>query len=266
MALSKLSGDEQRILFTQLCNVLDPGLAVALSSANNELRTATEALLPQLRADHEAAAALCRKMGTQSCKELREAKKIEWGNRDLFALGSARRAFLRTRRPSSPRAAPCSSAYPACGPALWPPRDQPLAAAAPPASLPTGRGWRCSRPRRGADQAGCMPVRRCADADRPGERPSRPPAECPPRRLPASPAPHRVLWLPRLAALASPLPRRSCCCEFVISDMRRSDRVARRGSLGWERRDICAKGKEKKINFRDLVLVGRGRGGRKGVL
>ena len=81
-----------------------------------------------------------------------------------------------------------------------------------------------------------MPVRRCADADRPGERPSRPPAECPPRRLPASPAPHRVLWLPRLAALASPLPRRSCCCEFQASS--RHQKRSRRGSLGWERRDF----------------------------
>ena len=41
MALSKLSGDEQGILFVQLCNVLDPGIAVALSSVSNELRTAT---------------------------------------------------------------------------------------------------------------------------------------------------------------------------------------------------------------------------------
>ena len=76
MALAALSGDEQRILFTQLCNVLDPGLAVALSSASNELRTATQALLPQLRADHEAAAALCLKAGLRSCKELREAKMV----------------------------------------------------------------------------------------------------------------------------------------------------------------------------------------------
>ena len=37
MALSRLSGDEQGILFVQLCNVLDPGIAVALSSVNNEL-------------------------------------------------------------------------------------------------------------------------------------------------------------------------------------------------------------------------------------
>ena len=47
MALSKLSGDEQGIIFSQLCNVLDPGVAVALSSVSNELRTATQGLLPQ---------------------------------------------------------------------------------------------------------------------------------------------------------------------------------------------------------------------------
>ena len=34
MALSKLSGDEQRILFIQLCNVLEPRTAVYLSSAS----------------------------------------------------------------------------------------------------------------------------------------------------------------------------------------------------------------------------------------
>ena len=45
MALAALSGDEQRILFSQLCNVLDPGVAVALSSVSNELRAATLALL-----------------------------------------------------------------------------------------------------------------------------------------------------------------------------------------------------------------------------
>ena len=89
MALSKLSGDEQRILFTQLCNVLDPGLAVALSSVSNELRTATQALLPQLRADHEAAAALCLKVGLRSCKELREAKEVSWYYKGLSAADLA---------------------------------------------------------------------------------------------------------------------------------------------------------------------------------
>tara|TARA_B100000787_G_scaffold91729_1_gene67784 strand:- start:552 stop:704 length:153 start_codon:yes stop_codon:yes gene_type:complete len=40
MALLSLSGDEQRIIFTQLCNVLDPRVAVALSGASLELWTA----------------------------------------------------------------------------------------------------------------------------------------------------------------------------------------------------------------------------------
>ena len=85
MALAALSGDEQRILFVQLCNVLDPGLAVALSSVNNELRELTQALLQQLRTDHEAAAALGLKLGMPSCKELREAQEINYFSKDLTA-------------------------------------------------------------------------------------------------------------------------------------------------------------------------------------
>ena len=83
MALLSLSGDEHRSIFTQLCNVLDPRTAVALSSASNELRTATQALLQQLRAVHEAAAALCRKVGLRSCKELREAQTVDLYKRGL---------------------------------------------------------------------------------------------------------------------------------------------------------------------------------------
>ena len=59
MALCALSGDEQRILFVQLCNVLEPRIAVYLSSASHELWELTPALREQLRAGHEAAAALC---------------------------------------------------------------------------------------------------------------------------------------------------------------------------------------------------------------
>ena len=84
MALSKLSGDEAGIVFVQLCNVLEPRLAVYLSSVNNELREPTQPLLQQLRADHEAAAALCHKVGLQSCKELREAKEVRWVGKGLF--------------------------------------------------------------------------------------------------------------------------------------------------------------------------------------
>ena len=76
MALSKLSGDEEGILFVQLCNVLDPGIAVALSSVNNELRTATRVPLQQLKTGHEAAAALCRKLGYRNCKALREEEEV----------------------------------------------------------------------------------------------------------------------------------------------------------------------------------------------
>ena len=78
MALAALSGDEQRIIFIQLCNVLEPRLAVYLSSTCNELREPTLALLQQLKTDHEAAAALCFKVGMRSCKELREAKGFDW--------------------------------------------------------------------------------------------------------------------------------------------------------------------------------------------
>ena len=90
MALvSKLSGDEQRIVFGQLCNVIEPRLAVYLSSTCSELREPTLALLHQLRTDHELAAALCDKVGLRSCKELRELYTIKWTNKDLSAADLA---------------------------------------------------------------------------------------------------------------------------------------------------------------------------------
>ena len=91
MAYSKLSGDEQCIIFSQLCNVLEPSVALAFSSTSSELRALTPALRQQLRAGHEVVAALCLKMGHRfaslpayrqgfyvpsSCKELREATKL----------------------------------------------------------------------------------------------------------------------------------------------------------------------------------------------
>ena len=85
MALAALSEDGQRIVFTQLCNVLDPGVAVALSSVNHGLWAATQALRQQLKAHHEVATALGCKAGLQSCKALREAKKVEWYNNGLTA-------------------------------------------------------------------------------------------------------------------------------------------------------------------------------------
>ena len=93
MALAALSGDEQLVIFVQLCNVLDPGVAVAFGSASSELRELTQAPRQQLQADHEAAAALGRKARKRSCKELHEAKMVEWlqkglSSDDLALLGT----------------------------------------------------------------------------------------------------------------------------------------------------------------------------------
>jgi hypothetical protein len=93
MALAALSGDAQCIIFSQLCNVLDTRVAVAFSSASSELRALTQAPRQQLRADYEAAAALCRKLGKRSCKALREAKTVHCFQKglsvdDLATLGT----------------------------------------------------------------------------------------------------------------------------------------------------------------------------------
>ena len=93
MALAALSGDEQLVIFVQLCNVLDPGVAVAFGSASSELWELTQAPRQQLQADYEAAAALGRKAGKRSCKELREAKMVAWYRKglssdDLALLGT----------------------------------------------------------------------------------------------------------------------------------------------------------------------------------
>jgi len=67
---------------------------VAFSSTNSELWTLTQAPRQQLQADHEAAKALCLKLGMRSCKELREAKEVELfkskglSSNDLALLGT----------------------------------------------------------------------------------------------------------------------------------------------------------------------------------
>jgi hypothetical protein len=85
MALAALSGDEQCIIFSQLCDVLDTRIAVAFSSTSSELRELTQAQRQQLRADYEAATALCLKMGMRSCKELREATVVDCFGKGLSA-------------------------------------------------------------------------------------------------------------------------------------------------------------------------------------
>ena len=89
MAFSRLSGDEQGVIFSLLCNTFDPGLAVAFSSASSELRALTKEPRQQLRAGHEAAAAFCHKVGMRSCKALREAKNVIWVGKNLSSADLA---------------------------------------------------------------------------------------------------------------------------------------------------------------------------------
>ena len=116
MALATLSGDEQCIIFSQLCNVLDPGVAVAFGSINSELRALTPALLQQLRADYEAAAALGRKMGMQSCKELREANTISCFAPSEHGLSAPDLALLGTLGSVLPALERLTLQEPAAGP------------------------------------------------------------------------------------------------------------------------------------------------------
>ena len=93
MALSKLSDDTQRAIFSQLRNLHNPSIAVAFGSASNELRALTQAERQQLQADCKAAAAIGRKAGKRSSKALREATFIEWFGKgfspdDLALLGA----------------------------------------------------------------------------------------------------------------------------------------------------------------------------------
>ena len=81
-----LSDDALGVVFEGLRNVLEPRAAVDFGLVSKELWYSTLAPRQQLRADHEAAAALCHKLATsatsatpwvRSCKELREAKMLD---------------------------------------------------------------------------------------------------------------------------------------------------------------------------------------------
>ena len=80
-----LSPDLSGVIFSQLCNTLDPGVAVAFSSASSELWALTHAQRQQLKADYNAAATLSLKLGMQGCKELREATTVEMRTRTCLS-------------------------------------------------------------------------------------------------------------------------------------------------------------------------------------
>jgi len=95
MAFSKLSGDEQGVILGQLRNALAPHHSLYYSSTCKELRALLPpAALQQLRTDYEAAMALCAKMGIWNCKELRQARTIEWREGRLSAANLATLATL----------------------------------------------------------------------------------------------------------------------------------------------------------------------------
>eukprot|EP00964_Phaeocystis_antarctica_P058956 scaffold34994_cov63-Phaeocystis_antarctica.AAC.5 len=90
MAFCALSDDALGVIYVGLLNVLDPGVAVGFSSASKGLWEPTQAMRQQLRADYEAVAALCLKMGMRSCKELRLRWKVvchDFSAADLATLG-----------------------------------------------------------------------------------------------------------------------------------------------------------------------------------
>eukprot|EP00321_Phaeocystis_globosa_P001017 CAMPEP_0118812036 /NCGR_PEP_ID=MMETSP1162-20130426/2050_1 /TAXON_ID=33656 /ORGANISM="Phaeocystis Sp, Strain CCMP2710" /LENGTH=297 /DNA_ID=CAMNT_0006741727 /DNA_START=50 /DNA_END=940 /DNA_ORIENTATION=+ len=86
MALSKLSGDLQRIIFRKLCVfaeigdtrlALYPGDAVAFSSASSELRALTKVELLELLQVRKAWVEVVRKAGKRSYKKLSHAKSLQ---------------------------------------------------------------------------------------------------------------------------------------------------------------------------------------------
>tara|TARA_B100000795_G_scaffold241109_1_gene203667 strand:- start:19 stop:1080 length:1062 start_codon:yes stop_codon:yes gene_type:complete len=84
--LCTLGDDVLCVVFEGLRNPLDPRFAMDFSSANRGLWAVTQALRQQLKAEYEAAAALCLKVGLQSCKELREATMADWIHKGLSAV------------------------------------------------------------------------------------------------------------------------------------------------------------------------------------
>ena len=82
---SNLSGDEVGTIFGHLCNVLDPRVALDFSSASLGLWELTQELRQQMRAEHAVVVALCLKVSIRSCKELREAKLLDWQRKGLSA-------------------------------------------------------------------------------------------------------------------------------------------------------------------------------------
>ena len=95
--LHALPDEIKQVIFGKLCNALDPRSAAAFSSASKELwelmqrvgEGASKSPLQQLKEENAAAAALGLKAGVRTCKELREAQKLDLCTEGLSATDLA---------------------------------------------------------------------------------------------------------------------------------------------------------------------------------
>ena len=91
IAMLSLPDELLQHIVRQARNPLDPRAAAYLSSACHGLWALTQALMQQLKTDHEAAAALCLKLGgtVRSCRKMREAKTVDCFRKGLTAADLA---------------------------------------------------------------------------------------------------------------------------------------------------------------------------------
>ena len=95
--LLDLDDDALRVVHGGLSDPLNPRVAAAFRRLCRGLREPTRALLKQLRDEHDAAAALCLKLGMPSCRALREelglSIKVSLSAADLALLGTLGRSL-----------------------------------------------------------------------------------------------------------------------------------------------------------------------------
>ena len=94
MALAALSGDEQCVIFSQLCNVLDTRIAVAFSSTSSELRAVTQAPRQQL----QVLVAEIEKLEAEAAEHALAFQKVMIGERVADRSSSGRLRRLRRLR------------------------------------------------------------------------------------------------------------------------------------------------------------------------
>ena len=88
MSLSELWGDVLSIVFSQLCNSLEPRIAVDFSSTSCGIWTQTQALRQQLRAAHIAAAVLCHRLASHVAKGQLWLAEVDPPHRRSIANGA----------------------------------------------------------------------------------------------------------------------------------------------------------------------------------